>query len=104
MKEDARAKQWKARVAQWKASGLSQSKFARQQGLNGNQLSYWIGRYRQTDASPVSSALLPVQIQSPSKNASLPLGTRLTSPSGWTVHLPELLSPQALIELIRVLP
>jgi hypothetical protein len=98
---DKRASEWKARVAQWKASGLRQSEFARQQGLSAHQLCYWIARERQAAAAP---GLLPVQIKPTGQPGLVLTGAKLTSPTGWTVHLPELTSAQALSEMIRVLP
>jgi hypothetical protein len=103
MKDDKRASDWKARVAQWKASGLRQSEFARQHGLSAHQLGYWIGRDRQAAATP-APVLLPVQIQSTDQPEPVASGAKLSSPRGWTIHLPAPLSAKALSELIRVLP
>jgi hypothetical protein len=45
--------QWKALVQAWRASGLSQSGFARQRGISNSALSYW---QRKFDAEPVPKA------------------------------------------------
>ncbi len=56
---------WKRHVDRWRASGLSQSEYSRQEGLRSNQLSYWYRRDQlsKEEKERVSSAgFVPLQV------------------------------------------
>ena len=54
-----REKVWQERVAQWRASGLSQRAYAIEQGFPIRQVGYWVRRLPGAQAVP---ALLPVRV------------------------------------------
>lgn len=88
---------WRDRVAQWRASGLSQRAFGMQHGYPQRQLSYWVRRLSARDATP---ALVPVEIK---RAVSVAPALNLRSPSGWTVLLPPDLPTRWVAELLREL-
>ena len=95
MPEVSREELWKARVGQWRESGLSQRAFALQQGFPEYQVGYWVRRLGAPAATP---ALLPVSIKQ-APTAVLTLSLR--SPSGWSVALPASVPASWLAELLR---
>jgi hypothetical protein len=88
---------WKARVALWRDSGLSQRAFALSQDFPQRQLNYWARRLATQDSMP---ALVPVSIKP--MGVSAPAMT-LCSPNGWSVTLPPALPTAWVAELLRAL-
>ena len=95
MPDVSREELWKARLGQWRESGLSQRAFALQHGYPEHQVGYWVRRLGAPAATP---ALLPVSIkQTPTAVPAL----SLRSPGGWTVALPASVPASWLAELLR---
>lgn len=92
-----REKMWEERVAQWRASGLSQRAYAIEQGFPIRQVSYWI---RRLSKSPTVPGLLPVRVV-PAVPA--PASIRLRNERGWTLSLPSEVPAGWLGELMRAL-
>lgn len=44
MKPEERASYWQAMITEWRASGLSQKKFAKSKGIHQSSLSKWVQR------------------------------------------------------------
>ncbi len=55
-------KQWEARVADFRASGLSGAQWCRDHGLPPRQLHYWLQKFRITDASASDATWLAVPV------------------------------------------
>ena len=95
MPDVSREELWKARVDQWRESGLSQRAFALLHGFPEHQVGYWVRRLGGQAATP---ALLPVSIKHVPATAP---ALSLRSPSGWTVALPASVPASWLAELLR---
>lgn len=74
---------WQERVAQLKASGMSQRAYALELGISEHQVSYWVRRMTNPQGAP---ALLPVQV-APSVVPAV-AAMSLRSECGWTLTLP----------------
>jgi hypothetical protein len=46
----AKASEWRERIAEWRASGLSVAKFAESRGCSAHQVWYWAAKFRKEDA------------------------------------------------------
>lgn len=92
-----REKVWQERVAQWRASGLSQRAYAIEQGFPIRQVGYWVRRLAGTQVLP---ALLPVRV-APALVTVAPINLR--SENGWTLTLPADVPSSWLAELMRAL-
>ena len=92
-----RAKIWQERVAQWRASGLSQRAFALKHDIPFRQVGYWA---RRLPAGQMASALMPVRVV-PESVPAAPLSLR--SEQGWTLTLPRDVPASWLAELMRAL-
>jgi hypothetical protein len=93
-----RVKVWQERVAQWRASGLSQRAYAIEQGFPIRQVGYWVRRLAGAQAVP---ALLPVRVVPAAAAAAAPINLR--SENGWTLTLPGDVPASWLAELMRAL-
>lgn len=71
---------WRERVAQWRASGLSQRAYAIEQGVAQRQISYWALRL----GGAQQPGLLPVRVMSATNDGAI----SLRSEHGWTLNLP----------------
>ena len=91
-----RQKEWQERVAQWRASGLSQHAFAIKHGFSQKQISYWSLRLASLPSPP---GFVPVRVAS----AGLPGTISLRSANGWTLTLPRDVSASWLAEMMRAL-
>lgn len=89
---------WQERVAQSKASGMSQRSFAMEHGLSEHQVSYWVRRITSPQAAP---ALLPVQVVPSVVPAVAAISLR--SECGWTLTLPSDVPASWLAELLVAL-
>lgn len=77
-----REKVWEERVAQWRASGLSQRAYAIEQGFPILQVGYWV---RRLTKSPTVPGLLSVRV---APTALAPAQISLRNERGWTLSLP----------------
>jgi hypothetical protein len=91
-----RQKVWEERVAQWRASGLSQRAYAIEQGFPVRQIGYWVRRLTRSPAVP---GLLPVRVAP----APAPAAISLRNERGWTLNLPGDVPAGWLAELMRAL-
>ena len=89
---------WQERVAQLKASGMSQRSYAMEHGLSEHQVSYWVRRVTSPQAPP---ALMPVQV-APSLVPTV-AAISLRSECGWTLTLPSDVPASWLAELLVAL-
>jgi len=92
-----REEMWKLRVAQWRASGLSQRAYAIEQGFPIRQMGYWV---RRLSGATVSPALMPVQV-APAGTAQA--SVKLCNANGWTLMLSSEVKIAWLAELMRAL-
>lgn len=97
MKNGEREQVWQERVAQWRASGLSQRAYALQHGFPARQVGYWVRRLTAGQASP---ALLPVRVMPAIAAASV---ISLRSERGWTLTLPGDVPASWLADLMKAL-
>ncbi|RSZ55046.1 hypothetical protein HF313_15580 [Massilia atriviolacea] len=88
---------WQERVAQWRASGLSQRAYALANGFPVRQVGYWI---RRLTVGQVAPALLPVRVTPAVAVAS---AISLRSDRGWTLTLPGDVPASWLAELMQAL-
>jgi hypothetical protein len=93
-----REKVWEERVAQWRASGLSQRAYAIEQGLPIRQVGYWVRRLAK---SPPVPGLLPVRVAPATSPARAAISLR--NERGWTLNLPGDVPAGWLAELMRAL-
>jgi hypothetical protein len=91
-----RPQEWQERVAQWRASGLSQRAFALEHGFSQKQISYWS---RRLAALPPSPGFVPVRVASAGGSSAI----SLRSAHGWTLTLPHDVSASWLPEMMRAL-
>ena len=96
MANKEREQLWQERVAQWRASGLSQRAYAVEQGLSQRQISYWARRLAGVQPQP---GLVPVRIV-PAKGLG---AITLRSEHGWTLNLPRDVPASWLADLMRAL-
>ena len=97
MANNEREQLWQERVAQWKASGLSQRAFAMEHGYSLSQVGYWIRRLGKLQSVP---ALLPVRVAA---TPSVTTGITLKGELGWTLNLPVDVSVSWLADLLHAL-
>jgi len=71
----AKAAEWEARVASWRASGLRSEEFCRGRGYSSRSLLWWSSQLRRRRVVPAPKAS-GVQMARVVRNASAPLGTR----------------------------
>lgn len=98
MSNKERQKVWEGRVAQWRASGLSQRAYAIEQGFPIRQVGYWVRRLTRSPAVP---GLLPVRV-APAAPAA-PAALSLSNERGWTLSVPGDVPATWLAELMRAL-
>jgi hypothetical protein len=69
-----KSENWKRHWEAWKESGMSQAEYGRRQGLKIHAFRYWVTKFNQPEALPVTTALvkLPIQAQT-TRGASLEL-------------------------------
>ena len=97
MSNEERQQVWEERVAQWRASGLSQRAYAIEQGCSIRQVGYWVRRLAKVTPVP---GLLPVRV---APAAALAVAISLRNERGWTLSLPGDVSASWLAELMRAL-
>lgn len=94
----ALSKQWLDRIEAWQSSGLTQSAYCRQQGLNTHTFAARLSDYRKRTMSP--PALIPVQVQSLTPPAERLV---LHGSQGYRLELPSTVDAAWLAELLRCL-
>ena len=97
MSNEDRQKVWEERVAQWRASGLSQRAYAIEQGFPTRQVGYRVRRLAKVTPVP---QLLPVRV---APAAALVAAISLRNERGWTLSLPGDVPASWLAELMRAL-
>ena len=100
MSNKERQKVWEGRVAQWRASGLSQRAYAIEQGFPIRQVGYWVRRLTRSSAVP---GLLPVRVAPAAPAAPVVAAISLRNERGWTLSLPRDVPARWLAELMRAL-
>lgn len=97
MSNEDRQKVWEERVAQWRASGLSQRAYAIEHGFPIRQVGYWVRRLAKVSSVP---SLLPVRVA-----PAVPLVATISvrNERGWTLSLPSDVPASWLAELMRAL-
>jgi crotonobetainyl-CoA:carnitine CoA-transferase CaiB-like acyl-CoA transferase len=58
----ARASEWRKRIAEWRASGLSAAKFAESRGYSAHQVWNWAAKFRREDAARTAEPTAAVQV------------------------------------------
>lgn len=91
-----RQQEWQERVAQWRASGLSQRAFALEHGFSQKQISYWS---RRLASLPPSPRFVAVHVAAAGGSGAI----SLRSAHGWTLTLPRDVSASWLAEMMRAL-
>ncbi len=104
---------WFQHIEQWEQSGLSQTEYARQQGLSIKSFGYYRRRYNSKQSLPVSPAvsLLPVNVatdKSVEQSVAQSVKTRgsgitLISSSGFRIELSSDFDPVALQSVLNIL-
>lgn len=89
-------KVWHERVAQWRASGLSQRAFALEHGFSQRQISYWS---RRLAGAPPAPGFVPVRVTPVGLTDAL----SLRNAQGWVLSLPRHVPASWLAELMRAL-
>ena len=88
---------WIKHIEAWQRSGLKQSEYCRQQGLNDSTFGARLCEYRKVQPD-ILPALIPVQLKT-----ALPAGIVLKHANGHQVDLPASTSAAWLAELLRCL-
>lgn len=97
MSNEDRQQVWEERVAQWRASGMSQRAYAIEHGFPIRQVGYWVRRLSKVSAVP---GLLPVRV---APAAAVVVAISLRNERGWTLNLPGDVPASWLAELMRAL-
>ena len=68
----AKASEWRERIAEWRASGLSAAKFAESRGCSAHQVWNWAAKFRKEDITRLGESTGRSQLSSlPSSRISL---------------------------------
>jgi hypothetical protein len=86
LRDPARERQWRRRVKDWEASGLSVRAFCRQHGLVETSFYYWKRELRSRDAATASARTKPVFVPMTVLPGST-LAVEVRCPSGHVVLL-----------------
>ena len=90
---------WRELVAQYEGSGLTQTKFARREGINYSTFVAWLGRCRRTRLMPGNASRHFVEAQLPEENvAARRLEVQL--PNGVVVRGEEIVTLVALVKAL----
>ena len=93
-------------LAAYRTSGMSQSRFARTQGLSLSTLRYWLSRERYQGKGRASSTFVPVQVkQAPRSPIQVPSPSdfEVTLCSGRILHIPSGFDPEEVRTLVAIL-
>lgn len=94
--QQARRAQWAARLAAWKASGLSQSAWCREHGVSLAILGYW--RRKLAEGTGPGLAVLPIRVASAPMSDALEVRLR----NGIVLRVP-VADPAVLLPWLRAL-
>lgn len=75
----AKAIEWREKIAEWRASGLSAAKFAESRGCSAHQVWNWAARFRKEDEARAAEAAGPAQTVSVAGH-SIPFARVLRAP------------------------
>lgn len=101
------AEQWASLVERWKESGLGASAFARREGVDAGQLSWWKWRLksRPASASSAPAALLPVRVVAPGSVVRMAMAiappVEIALPSGAVVRIASDVDDETLTRVLR---
>jgi hypothetical protein len=93
------AARWRELVAQYEGSGLTQSKFARREGINYSTFVAWLGRCRRTRVMGRTSSPRFIEAQLPAGNAT-PGRVEVQLPNGVVVRGEEIAMVVALVKAL----
>ena len=97
MDTEERTNHWQRHLELWRASGLNQTEYCRQAGLNRSAFVYW---KRRLETMPSDrSAIIPVTIPF-EKLSGKPF--RLTTPSGYKLDIPDVFCKESLRDILSV--
>ena len=91
---------WLAQVEAWRASGLSQAEYGRQQGVSSKRLSNWAKRFEQP---PAGLSVRPIRVESPVPQESAGFELLLRHTSGWQLVVPGAVEASWLASLLKEL-
>ena len=92
-------REWEARVAEFRASGLSGAKWCQTHGLKTHQFYYWLGKNRAQDAEPAGPAKwLQVEVRKPMTAAALQVRVGQT-----IIEVVPGFDPELLTDVVRAL-
>ena len=91
---------WLAQVEAWRASGLSQAEYGRQQGLSSKRLSNWAKRFEQP---PAGLSVRPIRVAGPAIEEPAGFELLLRHPSGWQLAVPSGIGAKWLASLLKEL-
>ena len=94
----SRLKFWESHVEAWRRSGLTQTIYCRQQGLNYKSFTVRVSQFRKKPDGGLP-ALIPIQLQPAIPNTAI----RLSHPKGLRIDLPSNTSAAWLAELLKCL-
>jgi len=98
LRREEKSTYWKEQVSAWRASGLNQAQFCRDNNLKVRDFGYWKRKFSRTSDSV---RFVPLQVKSPAIRPSSSLG--LVLESGLRIEVREGFSPGALKDLIHTL-
>jgi len=96
---------WERLNTLWKASGLSQSDFCKEQGVNHARFGYWRGKIMKTQRTDENTSFCKVRVKEiPVTSSKEPFtGVSLLFSNGTRLQLPNGLDKQQLYGLIQLL-
>jgi len=83
----AKASEWRERIAEWRASGLSAAKFAESRGCSAHQVWNWAAKFRKEDATRLGESTGRSQLSS-LPSSRIPLARVLRSIKQETANRP----------------
>ena len=89
---------WKQHLEAWKQSGQSQVAYCREHGLKPHQLTYWKGRFAQSQSS---TKLIPLRL--PALPAEPSITVAVTLPDGVRLEVPAKQATELLPKLLPAL-
>lgn len=95
-------RQWQERIAAYKASGLSQSAFCREQNISLRQLSYWL-RKENLKFSPTKASPTWVPLEINMQEDSHPGNTLLVKVGAATVEVKPGFNQKLLLDVVRTM-
>jgi len=94
----AKASEWRERIAEWRASGLSAAKFAESRGCSAHQVWNWAAKFRKEDTARMGQAAGRSQVRSVPQS-SISLARVLRSPRQEPANRPALWAGAMAVEV-----